>query len=314
MPICPKCHSNVKEGQKFCNVCGTNVPTEGTGSVSSGPVKVFCEQCGRELNRAMKFCKYCGAQQKNFADPTSRGTEVITTPAVPTADMQPETANQSATEVISQPVNYPPPQVTGPAGPSHPTQVMNEATRPSTEPIHDDRTGGFPGTTGVVQGSAPIERGYSTGETFRPAAEQSTEYFTHDLRSDPSGPFYSTGAPTSIVTPSKELEEKLPTTDKFGTITDQPTAPVSTTGPRVNPSGPTTPPYAPTAPVNTAPHVTPSGPTPSLPPTASMGTQPFNTYVPTPEPTQQTRTVPLPGDQPAYSTMPPPTTPVQQKK
>src|SRR5215471_9674392 len=172
MPVCPKCHSNVKEGQRFCNICGTNVPASGD-IPSSAVSKTFCEQCGRELNRPMKFCKYCGASQKNFAEVVGRATEVITNPATPTSDMQPEPVNQSATEVIS-PVPPPRPQ-TGPAGASQPTQAIGEQPKPSTEPIKEERTSGFQGgATSNVPPSTPINRPpYTTGESIGTPVQQS---------------------------------------------------------------------------------------------------------------------------------------------
>src|SRR5882724_2934239 len=147
MAVCPKCQSNVKDGQRFCNVCGTNVPATGSVATAAVPAKLYCEQCGRELNKLMKFCKYCGASQKNFSDlAAGKSTEMIGGPAPRTADMQPQVGGQGATEVIN-PNSQQPQQGTGPAAGSWGTQAMNAPSpNQNTEAIVDNRTTGIQDT------------------------------------------------------------------------------------------------------------------------------------------------------------------------
>ena len=49
---CSNCHAELKEGQKFCTVCGTKVDNEVT--------KKFCPKCGVEIKKGQNFCTVCG--------------------------------------------------------------------------------------------------------------------------------------------------------------------------------------------------------------------------------------------------------------
>lgn len=57
---CPKCHSKVSAGQKFCGSCGYDV-TKPIEEESKKPEKkiIICAKCGTE-NKGSKFCMECG--------------------------------------------------------------------------------------------------------------------------------------------------------------------------------------------------------------------------------------------------------------
>ncbi|MEG0727698.1 MAG: zinc-ribbon domain-containing protein, partial [Erysipelothrix sp.] len=46
---CPSCHTQVKEGQKFCHECGSSL-------------KINCKQCNTELSSGDQFCPECGTK------------------------------------------------------------------------------------------------------------------------------------------------------------------------------------------------------------------------------------------------------------
>lgn len=48
--ICPSCHENFSEGDKFCSNCGLRLT----------PEEKICSSCGNKLDSHMKFCPECG--------------------------------------------------------------------------------------------------------------------------------------------------------------------------------------------------------------------------------------------------------------
>lgn len=57
---CPKCHSKVPKGQKFCGSCGYDVTTPIKHEEEKPAVKkIVCIKCGAE-NKGSKFCMECG--------------------------------------------------------------------------------------------------------------------------------------------------------------------------------------------------------------------------------------------------------------
>ena len=47
---CPTCNRPVRHGDKFCEVCGTKIPSLST-----------CSKCGTQFIHPKKFCDLCGA-------------------------------------------------------------------------------------------------------------------------------------------------------------------------------------------------------------------------------------------------------------
>ncbi len=54
--ICPQCSTEVKEGKKFCGVCGAEI----------GAIR-YCHSCGAELKDDSRFCGDCGADYSQAA-------------------------------------------------------------------------------------------------------------------------------------------------------------------------------------------------------------------------------------------------------
>ena len=52
--ICPKCHAEILNDQRFCGECGYDTTKE------DEPPKIVCANCGSELNENSKFCMECG--------------------------------------------------------------------------------------------------------------------------------------------------------------------------------------------------------------------------------------------------------------
>lgn len=315
MTVCPKCQSNVKDGQRFCNVCGTNVPAAASGAIPPVPSKVYCEQCGRELNKLMKFCKYCGAVQKNFAELAAPGkaTEMIGAP--PTGDMQGNTASQGATEVIRPDMPHPA-HNTGPAGSPMPTQIMTDnPSQSNTGQVGDNRTNAFQDTQpGLTAPSGPFPPPVATTGGITTAMNvPSSNSTTGDFGgTSGSGQFFNQNAPTQTGSPSQDFGQNIPTTDRFNTVTDNqpmraippvnaPTVPVNTP-PSMSANTPTAPVNQPPATFNTSTFpLSPEG-QPSQPQSGNLGTQQFTTPASTQQPP---RTAPIPTQQVSYNAMPP---------
>ncbi|NLK65626.1 MAG: zinc ribbon domain-containing protein [Tissierellia bacterium] len=56
--ICMNCKADLREGAKFCQVCGTKVPVKQKSKISQAK---FCIKCGAPLKKGAKFCTKCGA-------------------------------------------------------------------------------------------------------------------------------------------------------------------------------------------------------------------------------------------------------------
>lgn len=61
---CPKCQHENRAGAKFCEECGTKLPS-------------ICPNCGREVRHGARFCDECGARLME-AEPTP--TEIVAPP------------------------------------------------------------------------------------------------------------------------------------------------------------------------------------------------------------------------------------------
>ena len=93
---CLKCGVELKEGAKFCKICGAPQPI--------GPRK--CVKCGAELDADAKFCDECGAPQQ----PGTVAPPVTVTPPVaqvPPPEM-PQAAPPPVRRVITPPPGLPP--------------------------------------------------------------------------------------------------------------------------------------------------------------------------------------------------------------
>lgn len=55
--ICINCKADLREGAKFCQVCGTKVPVKQKSKIAQAK---FCIKCGAPLKRGAKFCTKCG--------------------------------------------------------------------------------------------------------------------------------------------------------------------------------------------------------------------------------------------------------------
>ena len=60
MSKCPKCGSELKEGQKFCMKCGTPVSTNPQQPAAKQMAAAVCSKCGNPLKPGQKFCMKCG--------------------------------------------------------------------------------------------------------------------------------------------------------------------------------------------------------------------------------------------------------------
>lgn len=54
---CPKCHSKIEIGSKFCGICGHSLKTAGNETKED---VVICDKCGATFNKNAKFCPECG--------------------------------------------------------------------------------------------------------------------------------------------------------------------------------------------------------------------------------------------------------------
>ncbi|MDR3277328.1 MAG: zinc ribbon domain-containing protein [Oscillospiraceae bacterium] len=57
-PTCPSCGAENAESVKFCDKCGTELPTVKTPSCEIDPV---CPKCGAEYGYGAEFCNTCGS-------------------------------------------------------------------------------------------------------------------------------------------------------------------------------------------------------------------------------------------------------------
>ena len=64
---CMNCKADLREGAKFCQVCGTKVPLKQKSKITQAK---FCISCGAPLKKGAKFCTKCGAAtvKKKTAD------------------------------------------------------------------------------------------------------------------------------------------------------------------------------------------------------------------------------------------------------
>ena len=60
MSKCLKCGSELKEGQKFCMICGTPVSTNPKQPAARQMTAAVCSKCGNPLKPGQKFCMKCG--------------------------------------------------------------------------------------------------------------------------------------------------------------------------------------------------------------------------------------------------------------
>lgn len=59
--LCSKCNTPLKEGAKFCRICGTPVAPKSPVQVQAPPAPALCSKCSALLEEDAKFCTKCGA-------------------------------------------------------------------------------------------------------------------------------------------------------------------------------------------------------------------------------------------------------------
>ena len=58
---CPKCHSMVPDGQRFCGTCGYDLEAPSEEKAEQEDEKKYvCSSCGTEIKKDTKFCTNCG--------------------------------------------------------------------------------------------------------------------------------------------------------------------------------------------------------------------------------------------------------------
>lgn len=77
MAKCTKCGAALRDGAKFCSICGTKIE-----------VRRFCTECGEELGPGDKFCSQCGTPAKG-----------VSAPKAPAAPTKPQETDPSYFEV-----------------------------------------------------------------------------------------------------------------------------------------------------------------------------------------------------------------------
>ncbi len=73
---CTACGSPIKEGARFCDVCGTPA-----GEAPAPVLASRCESCGSSLKDGAKFCDICGAPVGGVATPPAPAAPVYEAPA-----------------------------------------------------------------------------------------------------------------------------------------------------------------------------------------------------------------------------------------
>lgn len=56
--ICVNCKAGLREGAKFCHICGSKVLVKEKSKIAQAK---FCIKCGAPLTKGAKFCMKCGA-------------------------------------------------------------------------------------------------------------------------------------------------------------------------------------------------------------------------------------------------------------
>lgn len=92
---CPRCHSNVNPGARFCPSCGFDVSTAAQNPYSAQPGQVLtCPQCGTSAAPGTKFCMNCAA-------PLGGSAANMNYQQGPSYNYQPRPAGKNRTVIIA---------------------------------------------------------------------------------------------------------------------------------------------------------------------------------------------------------------------
>lgn len=95
---CSKCGTAVKDGQKFCVICGTPCGV---------PVRKLCVKCGSELMDGARFCLNCGEPVQTAPAPVQNAQpDTATAPVQPVVSVESVQEQQKAFPSPEQPAQY----------------------------------------------------------------------------------------------------------------------------------------------------------------------------------------------------------------
>ena len=192
---CPTCNRPVKHGDKFCEICGTRIPSLST-----------CSKCGTQFIHPKKFCDLCGAPFILEEIPEPEAGEIpepgIEEPPVPESDEMPEPDEEGLPEAVEEETPEPDTDETEETD-------AEELPEPDAEDVPEPDRKEIPET---AKAKTPIH--YHDDEIQEPDTAELLEQFGEEYSDDETLESLHREKPASLIQPTTKKPITVPASQR----------------------------------------------------------------------------------------------------